>query len=162
MNSRLQRAKAVFVVDYQGLDVEAINKVRGELRKIDTEFTVVKNRLLKLASEDTETKSIQEHFSGPCALAITYEDVVAPAKVLTEMSKGFENLELKIGQMSGKQIDVDAIKRLAELPGREQLIALVLSTMQGVPTSLVRVLNGVVIKLLNVLNAVGKSKENPE
>ncbi|MFH1349879.1 MAG: 50S ribosomal protein L10 [Pseudomonadota bacterium] len=162
MNRRLQKAKAVFVVDYHGLDVEAMNRVRGELRKIDTEFQVVKNRLLKLASQDTESASIEDHFSGPCALAITYEDVVAPAKALTRMSKEFDKLSLKVGQMAGKQIDADAIKRLAELPSREQLIAQVLSGMQAVPTSLVRVLNGVVIKLLNVLNAIGTAKEEPQ
>jgi len=160
MSNRLQKAKAVFLVDYQGLDVETLTRVRGELRKIDAEFQVVKNRLLKLSCKDTETESIQDHFVGPCALAITYGDVVAPAKVLTELSKGYANLELKAGQISGKQMDVDAIKRLAALPGRDQILAQVLSAMQGVPTSLVRVLNGVLMKLLNVLNAIGTAKEN--
>ena len=65
MKSRLKRAKAIFVVDYQGLDVEAMNRLRGELRKIGTEFQVVKNRLIKLASQDTETESILEQFAGP-------------------------------------------------------------------------------------------------
>ena len=162
MKSRLQKAQAIFVVDYQGLNVEAMNTLRGELRKKGTEFQVVKNRLLKLASKDTETESIEEQFAGPCALAITYDDVVAPAKVLIELSKDNENLKLKIGQMSGKPIDLDVIKRLAELPGRDQLIAQVLSAMQAVPTSLVRVLNGVIINLLNVLKAIGTTKDNEE
>ena len=51
MKDRLQRAQATFLVDYQGLNVEAMNRVRRELKKTDTEFQVVKNRLLRLASQ---------------------------------------------------------------------------------------------------------------
>jgi len=159
MKNRLEKAQATFVVDYKGLDVEAINRLRGELRKIGTEFCVVKNRLLKLACLETETESIKEHFQGPCALAITYDEVIEPAKILIGFEKEFEKLTIKIGQMSGKPMDATAIKRLAELPGRDQLLAQLLSAMQGVPSSFVRVLNGVLINFMNVLNAIGSAKE---
>ena len=162
IKGRLKRAKAIFVVDYQGLDVEAMNRLRGELRKIDTEFQVVKNRLIKLASHDTETESIMEQLTGPCALTIANDDVIAPAKVLVQMSKDYASLQLKIGQISGKPIDSDVIKRLSELPGRDQLLAQALSTMQAVPVALVRVLNGILINLLNVLKAIGTMKDNEE
>ena len=160
MNSRLKRAQATFLVDYQGLNVEDMNRLRGELREIGSEIQVIKNRLLKLASKDTETESIQEQFVGPCALTVTYDDVVAPAKVLVGLSKNLDDLKIKIGQISGKPMDVDAIKRLAELPGRDQLIAQILSAMQAVPTSLVRTLNTVIVNLLNVLKAIEASKDN--
>lgn len=158
MNDRLKKAKAAFLVDYQGLDVEAMNRLRTELRKVDTEIQVVKNRLLKLASHDTETEAIKDQFVGPCALAITYDDMVAPAKVLINLSKELKQLTIKVGQISGKPIDADAIKRLADLPGRDQLIAQVLSAMQGVPTSFVRVLNGVILNLLYALKAIENHK----
>ena len=96
MNDRLQRAKATFLVDYQGLHVEAMNKLRKELKGIGTDFQVVKNRLMKLACQDTETESLKEHFEGPCGLAITYEDIVAPAKVLVDFSKDNKKLDIKI------------------------------------------------------------------
>lgn len=160
MNERLKKAKAAFLVDYQGLNVEAMNRLRTELRKVDTEIQVVKNRLLKLASRDTETESIKDQFVGPCALAITYDDMVAPAKVLTNLGKELKKLTIKVGQISGKPIDPDAIKRLADLPGRDQLIAQVLSAMQGVPTSFVRALNGVILNLLYTLKAIESSKSD--
>lgn len=162
MKSRLEKAEATFLVDYQGLNVEAINQLRRELKKIGTEFQVVKNRLLKLACQGTDTESIQESFKGPCALTITYDDIVAPARVLIDLSKDYKKLEIKIGQISGKPIDSDTIKKLAELPGRDQLLAQILSAMQAVPASLVRVLNGVVVNFLNVLKAIEASKENGE
>lgn len=162
LNIRLAKAKATFLVDYQGLNVEAMNRLRAELRKVDAEVQVVKNRLLKLASQGTETESINEQFIGPSALTITYDDVVAPAKVLVTLDKELDKLDIKIGQISGKPIEQDAIQRLAELPGRDQLLAQVLSAMQGVPSSFVRVLNGINLKLLYALKAIENSKSNEQ
>ena len=155
----LEKAQATFVVNYQGIDVETMNSLRRDLRKVNADFRVVKNRLLKLASEDTQTACIKEHLVGPCALAITYDDVVGAAKLLVEKDKKLEKLKLKMGQIGGKAINVDQIKRLAELPSREVLLSQVLSAMQGVPTSLVRALNGVVFKLLYVLKSIETQKQ---
>ena len=162
MNDRLKKARATYLVDYKGIDVETINRLRGELRKVGAEFKVVKNRLLKLASVDTETESIKDQFIGPCALAISYDDIVAPAKALVDFSKDVKGLELKGGQISGKPMDFNGLKKLASLPGREQLLSQVLSAMNAVPTSLVRVLNGVMVNMLNVLKAIETSKANEQ
>ena len=160
MNSRLKKAQATFLVEYQGIDAGSMNRVRGELRKIGAEFKVIKNRLLKLASLGTGTESIREQFVGTCAIAITYDDIVGPAKVLLELSKDIKNLKLKSGQISDKPMDLDSLKKLASLPGREQLLAQLLSAMNAVPTSLVRVLNGVMLKMMYVLKAIENKKAN--
>ncbi len=162
MVGRLKKAKATFLIDYQGLDVQAINSLRRDLRKALTELQVVKNRLLRLASKDTETASLKEFFVGPCAVAITYEDVVAPAKVLVDHEKKLERLKLKAGQISGRVIDFEGIKRLAELPGKDVLLAKLLSAMQGVPSSLVRALNGIILNLIFVLKAIETQKGEKE
>lgn len=159
MADKLQRAKGAFVVSYQGLDVATMTAVRKELRKHQVEFQVVKNRLLKRASENTGTAAIKEHFVGPCALALTYDDVVTPAKVLIEQEKKSERLKIKIGQIAGKVVELEGIKRLAELPSREVLLAQALSAMQAVPASLVRTLNGIVTKLVFALKAIENKKQ---
>jgi large subunit ribosomal protein L10 len=160
MAERLKRAQATYLVDYQGLNVEIMNALRKDLRKNMSEFQVVKNRLLKLACKETGTSAIKDHFVGPCAMAISYDDVVAPAKVLVAYAKKSERLKLKVGQIGGKMFDQEGIRRVAELPAREVLLAQAFSAMQAVPGSLVRVLNGVVANLLNVLKAIeGKKSE---
>jgi large subunit ribosomal protein L10 len=159
MADKLKRAKGAFVVSYQGLDVETMTALRKELRKHQVEFQVVKNRLLKRASQDTGTSAIKEHFVGPCALAITYEDLVTPAKVLIEQEKKSEHLKIKIGQIAGKVVELEGIKRLAELPSREVLLAQALSAMQAVPSSLVRALNGILTKLMFALKAIESKKQ---
>jgi len=161
MADKLQRAKGAFLVSYQGLDVGTMTALRKELRKHQVEFQVVKNRLLKRASQDTGTSAIKEHFVGPCALAITYEDVVTPAKVLIEQEKKSQHLKIKIGQIAGKVVELEGIKRLAELPSREVLLAQALSAMQAVPASLVRTLNGILTKLIFALKAIESKKQEP-
>ncbi len=159
MAEKLKRAKGAFLVSYQGLDVATMTALRKELRKHQVEFQVVKNRLLKRASQDTGTAAIQKHFVGPCALAITYDDVVTPAKVLIEQEKKFEHLKIKIGQIAGKVVELEGIKRLAELPSREVLLAQALSAMQAVPASFVRALSGILTKLMFALKAIETKKQ---
>ncbi|MBN2033816.1 MAG: 50S ribosomal protein L10 [Deltaproteobacteria bacterium] len=158
MAERLKRAQATYLVDYQGLTVEIMNALRKDLRKNKAEFQVVKNRLLKLACKETGASAIKEHFVGPCALAISYDDVVAPAKVLVAYAKKSDRLKLKVGEIGGKMFDQEGVKRVAELPAREVLLAQALSAMQAVPGSLVRVLHGVVANLLYVLKAIETKK----
>jgi large subunit ribosomal protein L10 len=158
LHGRLEKAQGTFLVEYKGLNVESMNRLRKELKDVGSEFQVLKNRLLKLASEETDTALIKDQMKGPSALALTYEDMVAPAKVLVGFAKDFEKLKIKSGQISGKVIDMAAIKRLAELPGKDVLLAQTLSAMQAVPASFVRVLNGILAELLNVLTAIEQQK----
>ena len=158
LRSRLEKAQGTFIVEYRGINVEGMSRLRKELKKADAELRVVKNRLLKLASRDTETELIKEQMQGPTAIAVTYEDVVASAKVLIDFASDFKQLKIKGGQIAGRILDMGAVKRLAEMPSRDVLLAQTLSAMQAVPASMVRVLSGVIAKLLNVLKAIKQEK----
>jgi large subunit ribosomal protein L10 len=159
LHDRLEKAQGTFLVHYQGLKVEDINRLRNELRAIGVEFQVVKNRLLKFACEGTETESIKDEMQGPSAIALTFDDVVAPAKTLVNFAKNFKQLEVKKGQVSGKVIDADDIKHLATLPSRDVLLGQTLSAMQAVPAGFVRLLGGIMGQLMNVLKAIEEQKE---
>jgi large subunit ribosomal protein L10 len=120
---------------------------------------VVKNRLLKLASENTDTGLCKDYMQGPTAIAYSYDDVIGPAKVLVKFAKDFEQLDVKVGQISGKLVDKAGVKRISDLPGREELLAQTLSVMQAVPASFVRILSGMISQLMNVLKAIENQKE---
>ncbi len=158
LHDRLEKAEGSFLLDYKGLNVDAMSKLRGELREMNAEFHVVKNRLLKRACEETHTIALKDYMEGPTAIALTYEEAISPAKVLVNFSKEFKTFKIKSGQVSGRIMDAETIKRLAELPGREVLLAQALSAMQAVPASLVRVLNGVLVQFLNALKAIEQQK----
>ena len=158
LREKLERASGVFLVDYKGLDVETLTKLRQDLREVDVEFQVVKNTLLALASRNTGTAALKEYMSGPCALALTYDDIVSPAKVLTKFAHDNDKVEVKAGQLNGSVIEFPDIKRLAMLPAREVLLSQVVFSLASVPTAFVRVLSEVQRSLLNVLNAIKKQK----
>ena len=159
LHERLAKSVIIVLTDYKGLDVTSINDLRRKLREANIEYQVVKNTLLVRAAEDTEVAVLKDHFKGPSAIAISYDDPVAPAKVLTQFAKDNKELEIKVGVLNGKVLDAQAIKALANLPSREVLLAQFLSTLNAVPTSFVRVLAEVPRSMLNVLTAIKDQKE---
>jgi large subunit ribosomal protein L10 len=159
LKKRFEKSKVAILTDYKGLNVEAMTELRAKLREAEIEYQVVKNTMLRLASEGTDLEAIKENFKGPSAVALSYEDPVAPAKILTEFAKDNDKLEIKIGVMGGKVLELDGIKALSSLPSREELLATVLSAMNAVPTSLVTALSDVPRRMVNVLQAIKDQKE---
>ena len=159
LHDRFARSAIIVVTDYQGLDVASISDLRRKLRESNVEYQVVKNTLLVRAAEGTEVALIKDHFKGPSAVAISYDDPVAPAKVLSQFAKDNNKLEIKVGILNGKVLDNQAIKALATLPSREVLLAHFLSALNAVPTSIVRVLAEIPRGLVNVLTAIKDQKE---
>ncbi|MFO7965389.1 MAG: 50S ribosomal protein L10 [Desulfobacterales bacterium] len=159
LKEKFSKSKILIVLDYKGLNVEAMNTMRKKLRDSSVECKVIKNTLLVRAADQTEVDRIKDSFKGPSAVVLSYEDPVAPAKVLVEFAKNNKNLEFKKGIMAGKVLEAQDIRALSELPSREVLIAKALSALIGVPTAFVRVLNGVPQGLLNVLTAIKEQKE---
>ena len=159
LNERFSKAAVTIVTDYKGLDVAAINDLRRKLRQEEVEYQVAKNSLLIRASEDTDVALIKDTFKGPNAVAMSYGDPVAPAKILSEFAKDNKVFEIKIGVMDGKILDANAIKSLAALPSREVLLGTFVSTLNNLPTGFVRTLAEIPRQLLNVLQAVKDQKE---
>ena len=159
LNERFSKAAVVIVTDYKGLDVDAINDLRRKLRKEEVEYQVVKNSLLVRASEETDVALIKETFKGPSAVALSYSDPIAPAKILTAFAKDHDVFEIKVGVMDGKILDANKIKALSALPSREVLLGTFVSVLNNVPTGFVRTIAEIPRRLLNVLQAVKDQKE---
>jgi len=159
LKEKFATTKVVIVTDYKGLDVSQMTDLRRKLSEANVEYQVVKNTLLTRASKDTDAELLADVFKGPSAIALSFDDPVAPAKVLTQFAKDNEKLEIKAGVMGGKLMDLDAITALSKLPSREELLAQVLSAMNAVPTGFVRALADVPRRMVNVLNAVKDQKE---
>ena len=159
LQERFSKSAIVIITDYKGLDVATINELRGKLKKENIEYQVVKNTLLTRASAETDVDLIKEHFRGPSAVALSYDDPVAPAKIIMDFVKDHEALEVKAGVMNGKMLDAGQIKALSMLPSREELLAKFLSVLNGVPTSLVRTLSEIPKKMIYLVLAVKDQKE---
>jgi large subunit ribosomal protein L10 len=159
LRERFEKSTIVILTDYKGLDVASMNALRRKLREANTEYQVAKNSLLVRASEGNDVTLIKDQFKGPSAIAFSYDDPVAPAKVLTDFAKENKKFEIKVGVLNGKIVDFNGIKALSSLPSREILLAQVLSTMNAVPTALVTALSDVPRRMVNLIQALKEKKE---
>lgn len=160
LSGNLSRAKAAFLVDFTGMNVEQVTNLRKNLRKVDSEMKVVRNTLAKLALKEhpEADAALDGEFVGTNAFVFAYEDASASAKALTEYSKEVEALKLKTGVMEGSKLDEGRIKYLATLPGKDELRAQLLCLMKTPATNMARVMNAVPSGFLNVMNAYKDNK----
>lgn len=159
MHERLTRAKAVFLADFRGMDVGKATSLRNELRSASVEYRVFKNTLLDRASQGTDMECLSPYLTGPTAIAISYDDPVSAAKVLSKFAKDPQGkFVLKVGVLSGKLLDVKQIQALAELPSREVLLAKMLGSMQAPATNFVGVLAALPGSLVRALDAIRAQK----
>lgn len=155
---RLAVTQAAFLADYRGINVEQATALRRELTQAGVEYRVVKNKLLKLAAQGTPAEGLQAYCAGPTAIALSGDDPVAPAKILSKFAKTVEAFELKAGVLSGKLMTVAEINALADLPSREELLAKALSSMNAPVSNFVGTLAAIPRSFVQVLNAIGQSK----
>jgi large subunit ribosomal protein L10 len=147
------RSQAAILTDYRGLPVTELNRLRNKMREAESGYHVVKNRLVKLALREAGLPVPEELLQGPTAIGFCYEDVVAPAKVLTDYAKESKVLTIKGGILGERVIDVQDISALADLPPRDVLLAQLLSSIQSPMAGLINVLNGTLRSLVTVLKA---------
>lgn len=142
----LKNAQAGVLVDYRGLTVEEDTNLRVELRKENVTYFVVKNTLLKRATQEAGLEGLDDVLHGPTAIAVSSEDPVAPARVIAKFAKTNETLELKSGFMDGKVMSLDEIKTLAATPSKEVLIAKIMGSLNSPISGLARLLSTIVDK----------------
>jgi large subunit ribosomal protein L10 len=119
----LEGSEAVFLTEYRGLTVKAVQELRSNLRSSGAEYKVVKMTLARRAAGEAGTSGLDEYLLGPTALAFAKSDPVATAKALKDFSKSHEVFVLKAGVLSGKLLSPEEISRLAEIESREVLLA---------------------------------------
>ena len=159
MGSKLRRLDYMFLAEYSGMTVAQITRLRRELRGVDTEFTVVKNSLLKIASQGTKAEALQDKFDGPNAIITIGKDPVGAARVVAGIAKDIPALKLKAGYLGERTITAEDILKLATLPSREVLLGKLVGVLKGQPSRLVYALSGNLNKLMLILNSIKTQKE---
>lgn len=156
---KLKKASAGVFIDYSGTTVITDTEMRRAMRKAGVEYAVVKNTLTRFAANQTGFEALDPYLNGPTALALSYDDPVAAAKIVCEYAaKKNSTLKIKVGFVDGKIIDESQIKALAELPSKEELVAKVLGTMIAPISGLATVLNANIRGLAVALNAIAEKK----
>ncbi len=143
---KFSKAASGVLVEYQGITVEDDTKLRASLREAGVEYAVIKNTLIGRACDEVGFGAMKEHLEGMNAVAISYSDPVAPAKILKQYAEKIESFKLRAGFLEGAVIDSATVEALADTPTKEVMIARILGSIQGPITGLAVALNAVVEK----------------
>ena len=158
VSGKLAQAQAIVLADYRGLGVHDMTQLRTNARSQGVYLRVFKNTLARRAFAGTPFEQLTEHMFGPLAYGIS-EDPVAAAKVLNEFAKKNEKFVIKAGAMPNQLMSAAEVANLASLPSRDELLAILLGTMQAPIAKFVRTLNEVPGKFVRTLAAVRDEQE---
>lgn len=142
LSEKFKKAKMIVLTEYRGINVEDDTKLRKTIREEGNDYLVVKNSTISYAAKEAGIEGLDK-LEGPTAVVIGYEDYVAPAKAVNDYAKDHDFYNIKLGVMDGKVIDESEVKKLATLPSKEQLYAMLASALLGNIRNLAVVLNQV-------------------
>ena len=160
VSAYLAEAQAVIVAEYRGLGVGAMTGLRAKARGAGVHLRVLKNTLARRAVKGTQFEKLSEQMSGPLIYGFA-QDPIAGAKVLADFAKDNEHFVIKGGAMPNALMTAKDVKVLATMPGRQELLAKLVGTMQAPIVKLARTLNEVPGKFVRTLAAVRDAKEKP-
>ncbi len=158
LKEKLTNAKQIVIADHTGINVADLTVLRRKLRGAKSEFRVSKNTLLRLAVKDTDLKILEKHFDGPTAVIFGYDEPALPAKILYDSIKESEKPKFKAYYFDGKVYGLETLKKMAELPSREVIVATLIGTVEGPITQFIMVLEAASREFVGTLDALAKSK----
>lgn len=128
---KFKKAKMIILTEYRGISVLDDTKLRATLREAGCEYMVVKNSTITYALKEAKIEGFDTTLEGPTAVVVGYDDYVAPAKAINDYAKNNDFYKIKLGAMDGKVIDVAEVKKLANLPSKDTLYAMLASALLG-------------------------------
>jgi large subunit ribosomal protein L10 len=151
-------AQDFIYTDYRGLTVEQITNLRKNLRAKEVEYKVVKNNFARIAFEQLSAPDISSYLVGPTAVAIAPKDSSEVAKILFDFAKEVPNLKIK-GALVGSTIyNAAQTEAYSKLPGRLELISMLMSVMNGPARNLTAALNDIPSRLVRTIKAIADQK----
>jgi large subunit ribosomal protein L10 len=151
-------AEDFIFTDYRGLTVEQITILRKRLREKGAQFRVVKNNFARIAFEQLSAQDVSSYLTGPTAVAIAPQDTNEVAKLLFDFAKEAPVLNVKGGLVGTSVYDASQVEAFSKLPGRLELISMLMSVMNGPARNVAAALNDIPSRLVRTIKAVGDKK----
>lgn len=158
VSEKIKNSKSVVFVNYKGLTVSEDTELRNEFRKVNVEYKVLKNTLVRKAFNEMGVTSFDEDLNGPTAVAFGSDETGAAKVIVDAVKKYGDKLAVKSAYVDGSYIDVNGVKALAAMPSKEQLIAKMLGSMQSPVSKFAGVLSATLRSVVLALNAVAEKK----
>lgn len=159
MVGKFGRARAMIVADYRGLNVAQMTDLRRKAREAGIEIKVTKNTLASRAAREAGAGGLSEHLKGPAAVAIGYDDLTAPSRLLLDFARTARTLEIKGGFAEGRSLTAQQARDLATMPSREVLLAMVLGGISAPLSNMASVLAAPIRGLITATEELRKKLE---
>lgn len=156
---QIAQGKVIVLSSVEGVSVGQMNLLRRNLRKSGDEIRVMKNTLLRRALINLKMDALIPHTSGSTAVVVGKSDPVSPVKTLFEFAEKAKKFQFKAGFLGDKFLGVKDLEALSKLPGRKQLLSMVLSCMVAPIRNVISVTQGPIRKFVYALDAIREKKE---
>lgn len=154
------KAKSIYFTEYHGLKVSEITKLRSEFYKADVEYLVAKNTLLKKAALSNNIEGLDIILKGSTAIAVSYGEPVAPAKVINAFTKESDLPGVKGILFDGHVLPGSDFKKLAEMPSKDVMLSQLISMLQSPLQKFVSTVHAPMQNVVGVLNSLKEKKLN--
>ena len=158
LKESLGKVNDFIFTDYRGLTVEQITNLRKQLRAKEVEYKVVKNNFARIAFQQLSTPDVSAYLVGPTAVAITPRDSNEVAKILFDFAREAPALQVKGALVGDSVYNAAQTEAFSRLPGRLELISMLMSVLNGPARNLAAALNDVPSRLVRTIKAVADKK----
>jgi len=160
LRENFSQSEAAFLIEYRGLTVHQLERLRGDLRQKGGTFKITKARLMKLAVDGLDgQEDLAPYFKDQVGLVFAAQETPNVAKILQDFAKEHEALKLIVGCLDKKILQKNDVLRIASLPSREVLLAQLAGTMNAPISNLASVLNLLIVRLLWTLKQIEEQKK---
>ena len=160
LQQKLEGATAFYLTDFTGLNVKQMTQFRARLRKQGVDYVVVKNTLAQRALQGLDLPDVAGFFTGPTGVVIGRDDAVAAAKAVTDFAREFgDRPAVKVGIVERREVNADQVKKLAELPPREVLLAQIAGGLQAPMARLAGGMSQLLAGFARAVDALRQQKE---
>ena len=158
LSSSFQKAKAIYFTEYHGLNVEQITKLRSMFFKENVDYKVAKNTLMRIVLENSEISEVDNLLSGSTAVAIAYDEPVAPAKIIKEFNKDFDLPRVKGILFEGEYFEGEQFEKFSDLPSKEELVSKFAILLNSPMSKFLSTINSPMQNLVGLLNNLKQTK----
>ena len=158
LSEKLSKAKSIYFTDYLGLNVSDVTDLRKKFFDCNVEYLVVKNTLLKIASDQNKISLGDELFSGSTAIAVSYDEPVVAAKIIKGFLKDHDLPSIKGVLFEGSFLPASEFDKIASLPSKEESLTKIVVMLKSPARNVASLLNSPLVKLVNVLNGLKENK----
>ncbi len=159
IKEKLLKAKHIIVTDHTGINVADMTMLRRDLRKSNAEMKIAKNTLFRIAAREAGLEELSKQFSGPTSLVMGFDEPGAPAKVVFDLNKKIEKPKIKSYLLESQLLGLEDFKKIAQLPSRDQVLAMLVGTINGPITNFVMTLEAVIRNFIGTVDALAEKRK---